>query len=78
VFTPLAVGLLLSAGMTAQSVPQTVLDADYVVVLNKSGGPNFSAKAQGDQFYKAALGGDPVGRKTKCCAYGLILRPSMF
>jgi hypothetical protein len=33
VSTPLAIGLLLSACMTAQSVPQTVLDADHVVVL---------------------------------------------
>ena len=35
VFTPLAVGLLLSAFVTAQSVPQTVLEADRVVVLKE-------------------------------------------
>jgi hypothetical protein len=33
VFTPRAIGLLLSACMTAQSVPQSVLGADHALML---------------------------------------------
>jgi murein L,D-transpeptidase YafK len=63
VFTVLAVGLLF-ASMTAQS-PQTVLHADHVVVLKKERTLELLSRGKVVKTYKVALGGDPVGPKTR-------------
>jgi len=64
VFTALAVGLL-SVSMTAQSVPQTGLRADRVVVLKKERTLELLEQGKVIKAYKVALGGDPVGPKTR-------------
>jgi murein L,D-transpeptidase YafK len=64
VFTALAVGLL-SVSMTAQSVPQTGLRADRVVVLKKERTLELLEQGKVIKTYKVALGGDPVGPKTR-------------
>jgi murein L,D-transpeptidase YafK len=56
--------------MTAQSVPLTVLDADHVVMLKvvvlKNGRRlELLGQSKGIRIDKAALGGDPVGPKTR-------------
>jgi hypothetical protein len=55
VFTPLAVGLLFSACVTAQSVPQTILDAGYVVVLKKELRLELLRQAKVIKTYEVAL-----------------------
>lgn len=62
VFTPLTIGLLLSACMTAQSAPQTVLDAGHVVmlkvvVLKKERRLELLGQGSVIRIYKVALGG---------------------
>lgn len=54
-FTPLAVGLLVSACVTAQSVPQTILDAGYVVVLKKELRLELLRQAKVIKTYEVAL-----------------------
>ena len=56
--------------MTAQSVPQTVLGADHalmlkVVVLKKERRLELLGQGKVIRIYKVALGGDPVGPKTR-------------
>ena len=63
VFTALAVGLLV-ASMMAQS-PQTVPHADHVVVLKKERTLELLSRGKVVKTYKVALGGDPVGPKTR-------------
>ena len=64
VFTALAVGLL-SAWVTAQSVPQPILRADHVVMLKKERTLELLSQGKAIKTYKVALGGDPVGPKTR-------------
>jgi murein L,D-transpeptidase YafK len=63
VFTALAVGLL-SALMTAQSAPPAVR-ADRVVVLKKERTLELLSQGKVIKTYKVALGGDPIGPKTR-------------
>jgi murein L,D-transpeptidase YafK len=63
VFSALAVGLLF-ASMMAQS-PQTVPHADHVVVLKKERTLALLSQGKVVKTYKVALGGDPVGPKTR-------------
>jgi len=63
-FTALGVGLL-SASLAAQSVPQTALHADHVVVLKKERTLELLARGKVIKTYKVALGGDPIGPKTR-------------
>jgi len=60
----LTVGLL-AVPMTAQSVPSTVLRADHVVVLKKERTLELLSRGNVIKTYKVALGGDPVGPKTR-------------
>ena len=64
VFTMLTVGLL-AVSMTAQSVSQAVLHADRVVVLKKERTLELFSQGKVIKTYKIALGGEPVGPKTK-------------
>jgi len=64
VFTALAVGLLFPS-MTAQSARQDVLHADHVVVLKKERTLELLSRGKVVKTYKVALGGDPVGPKTR-------------
>ena len=64
VFTALAVGLLF-ASMTAQSARQDVLYADHVVVRKKERTLELLSRGKVIKTYKVALGGDPVGPKTR-------------
>jgi murein L,D-transpeptidase YafK len=64
VFTAMAVGLLCDS-MTAQSEPQTVLRADSVVVLKKERTLELLSQGKVIKTYRVALGGDPVGPKTR-------------
>jgi murein L,D-transpeptidase YafK len=64
VFTALVVGLL-SALMAAQSAPPAVLRADRVVVLKKERTLELFSQGKVIKTYKVALGGDPVGPKTR-------------
>jgi murein L,D-transpeptidase YafK len=63
-FTALALALL-SASMTAQSATQGPLRADRVVVLKKARTLELLCKGKVIKTYKVALGGDPVGPKTR-------------
>jgi murein L,D-transpeptidase YafK len=60
----LTVGLL-AVSMTAQSVSQAVLHADRVVVLKKERTLELFSQGKVIKTYKIALGGEPVGPKTK-------------
>lgn len=51
--------------MTAQSVAQTPIHADHVVVLKKERTLELLSQGKVIKTYKVALGGDPVGPKTK-------------
>jgi murein L,D-transpeptidase YafK len=64
VFTALGVGLL-AVGMTAQSVPKTVLRVDQVVVLKKERTLELLGQGKVIKTYNVALGGDPVGPKAR-------------
>ena len=64
VFTALCVGLL-SASLAAQSVPQTTLRADHVVVLKKERTLELLDRGKVIKTYRVALGGNPVGPKTR-------------
>jgi murein L,D-transpeptidase YafK len=64
VFTALAASLLVAA-VTAQAVPQAVLHADHVVVLKKERTLELRSQGKIIKTYKVALGGDPVGPKTR-------------
>jgi murein L,D-transpeptidase YafK len=63
-FTTLSVGLF-AVSMTAQSAPPTVLHADHVVVLKKERTLELLSQGKVIKTYKIALGGDPVGPKTR-------------
>jgi murein L,D-transpeptidase YafK len=63
-FTALVV-TSLCALMTAQSPPQTILHADHVVVLKKERVLELLSQGKVIKTYKVALGGDPVGPKTR-------------
>jgi murein L,D-transpeptidase YafK len=56
--------VLLIASATAQSAP-TVLRADRVVVLKKERTLELLSRGKVIKTYKVALGGDPVGPKTR-------------
>lgn len=60
----LAVGLLCVA-MTRQSGPSTVLRADHVVMQKKNRTLELLREGKVIKTYKVALGGDPVGPKTR-------------
>jgi murein L,D-transpeptidase YafK len=60
----LSAGLLVALA-TAQSVPPTLLRADHVVVLKKKRRLELISEGKVVKTYKVALGGDPVGPKTK-------------
>jgi murein L,D-transpeptidase YafK len=64
VFTALAVGLA-SGSMMAQSAPPAVLRADHVVVLKKERTLELLSQGKVIKTYRVALGGDPVGPKTR-------------
>jgi murein L,D-transpeptidase YafK len=51
--------------MTAQSAPHAVLRADHVVVLKKERTLELLDQGKVVKTYKVALGGDPVGPKTR-------------
>ena len=54
---------MVSVWFAAQSVPQTALHADQVVVLKKERTLELLSKGKVIKTYKVALGGDPVGPK---------------
>ena len=56
---------VFSVLMTAQSVPQTGLRADHVVVLKKERTLQLFSQGKLIKTYKVALGGEPVGPKTR-------------
>lgn len=60
----LSAGLLVALA-TAQSVPPTLLRADHVVVFKKERRLELISEGKVAKTYKVALGGDPVGPKTK-------------
>jgi murein L,D-transpeptidase YafK len=64
VFTALAFALL-SAAMAAQSATQALPHADRVVVLKKARTLELLRTGKVIKTYKVALGGDPVGPKTR-------------
>jgi len=64
VFTALAVGLLC-VSTTAESVPQRGSHVDRVLVLKKERTLELLSRGKVMKVYKVALGGDPVGPKTK-------------
>src|SRR5271168_898779 len=64
VFTALAVGLLC-VPTTAQSVPLVALHVDHVVVLKKERKLELLSRGKVVKTYKVALGGSPVGPKTR-------------
>jgi len=64
VFTAVAFGLF-AASMPAQSAPQVHLHADRVVVLKKQRTLELLSQSKVIKTYKVALGGDPVGPKTR-------------
>lgn len=64
VFTALTVGLLCVPTM-AQSVPQPALHVDHVVVLKRERTLELLSRGKVVKTYKVALGGDPVGPKTR-------------
>jgi murein L,D-transpeptidase YafK len=63
VFTALSF-CLLCASVTAQA-PQTVLHADHVLVLKKDRTLELLSQGKVIKTYKVALGGNPVGPKTR-------------
>jgi murein L,D-transpeptidase YafK len=68
VFMALLVGLfcgLFCASARAQAVVPTVLRADHVVVVKKERTLELLGQGKVIKSYKVALGGDPVGPKTK-------------
>jgi murein L,D-transpeptidase YafK len=64
VFTALSV-CLLSASLTAQSTAIPVLHADHVVVLKRERTLELFSQGKVIKTFKVALGGDPVGPKTR-------------
>jgi murein L,D-transpeptidase YafK len=62
VFTALGVGLF-SVLVATQSIPQTALRADRVVVLKKERTLELLSQGKVIKTYKVALGGAPVGPK---------------
>jgi murein L,D-transpeptidase YafK len=64
VFTVLA-GCLLTIWMTPQSDSQTFVRADRVIVLKKQRTLELLSHGEVIKTYKVALGGDPVGPKTR-------------
>ena len=64
VFTALAVALL-APWTPAQSDPKTLLRADHVVVSKKERTLELLSQGKVIKTYKVALGGDPVGPKTR-------------
>jgi murein L,D-transpeptidase YafK len=64
VFNALAVGLLC-VPTTAQSVPLVALHVDHVVVLKKERTLELLSRGKVVKAYQVALGGDPVGPKTR-------------
>jgi murein L,D-transpeptidase YafK len=64
VLTALTVALF-SASMMAQGNGQTVLHADHVVVSKKERKLELLSQGKVIKTYKVALGGDPVGPKTR-------------
>jgi murein L,D-transpeptidase YafK len=64
VFTALALSLL-TVWMTAQSDSQTLAHADRVIVLKKQRTLELFSHGKAIKTYKIALGGDPVGPKTR-------------
>ncbi|MGA7693880.1 MAG: L,D-transpeptidase family protein [Candidatus Sulfotelmatobacter sp.] len=64
VFTALIVGLI-GVSITAQSVCQVVLRADRIVVMKKKRTLELFSQGSVIKTYKVALGGDPVGPKTR-------------
>jgi murein L,D-transpeptidase YafK len=64
VFTALIV-VLFSASMPAQSAPPAALRADHVVLLKKERTLELLSRGKVIKTYKVALGGDPVGPKTR-------------
>jgi murein L,D-transpeptidase YafK len=63
-FTALAVGFF-SVSMIAQSAAQVVQHADHIVVLKKERTLELFSQGKVIKTYKVALGGDPVGPKTR-------------
>jgi murein L,D-transpeptidase YafK len=63
-FTALAVGLL-SICIVAQSAAQTPPHPDHVVVLKKERTLELLSQGKVIKTYKVALGGDPIGPKTR-------------
>jgi murein L,D-transpeptidase YafK len=57
--------VLFSISMTAQSAPQPALRADHVVVLKKDRTLELLSHGRVIKTYRVALGGDPVGPKTR-------------
>jgi murein L,D-transpeptidase YafK len=64
VFTALGVGLL-GVSLTAQSASPAILHGDHVVVLKKERSLELLSRGKVIKTYKVALGGDPVGPKTR-------------
>jgi murein L,D-transpeptidase YafK len=64
VFTALAIGFFC-VSMITQSDAQAVLHADRVVVLKKEQTLELLSQGKVIKTYKVALGGNPVGPKTK-------------
>jgi hypothetical protein len=64
VFTALAV-VLFTASTTAQSVPLTIPRADHVVVFKHERKLELLSHGRVTKIYKVALGGAPVGPKTR-------------
>ena len=64
VFTAIAIGLSFVL-LAAQSVPATGLLADRVVVLKNERTLQLFSQGKLIKSYKVALGGDPVGPKTR-------------
>ena len=69
VFTALAVGSLfvsmISVWMIGQSAAQVVLRADHVMVRKKERKLELLSRGRVIRSYKVALGGDPIGPKTR-------------
>ena len=63
-YFPAIVGLI-GVSITAQSVCQVVLRADRIVVMKKKRTLELFSQGSVIKTYKVALGGDPVGPKTR-------------
>jgi murein L,D-transpeptidase YafK len=57
--------VLLCVATTAQTAPRTVLRADHVVVRKRDRTLTLLSQGSVIKTYKIALGGDPVGPKTR-------------